>query len=222
MEKILKLSSGIVKLLEKYPSIFIEGLFGTLWISALVVLAGTVLGLLVATMRMSKVKVLNLLADAYIELLRGTPVLLQLYLFYFAMPDNVPEAASIIIALVVNASAYISEIIRAGIGAVDKGQWEAARSLGLSNRNIMARVILPQATKNILPALCNEFITTIKGTSLASVFFVGELMTSFKTAQSATFLALESLIIVGVIYFVLNFVLSRLLRVLERRLAVSD
>ena len=179
MEKILKLSSGIVKLLEKYPSIFIEGLFGTLWISALVVLAGTVLGLLVATMRMSKVKVLNLLADAYIELLRGTPVLLQLYLFYFAMPDNVPEAASIIIALVVNASAYISEIIRAGIGAVDKGQWEAARSLGLSNRNIMARVILPQATKNILPALCNEFITTIKGTSLASVFFVGELMTSF-------------------------------------------
>ena len=222
MEKILKLSSGIVKLLEKYPSIFIEGLFGTLWISALVVLAGTVLGLLVATMRMSKVKVLNLLADAYIELLRGTPVLLQLYLFYFAMPDNVPEAASIIIALVVNASADISEIIRAGIGAVDKGQWEAARSLGLSNRNIMARVILPQATKNILPALCNEFITTIKGTSLASVFFVGELMTSFKTAQSATFLALESLIIVGVIYFVLNSVLSRLLRVLERRLAVSD
>lgn len=222
MEKILKLGSGIIKLLEKYPSIFIEGLFGTLWISALVVLAGTVLGLLVATMRMSKVKVLNLLADAYIELLRGTPVLLQLYLFYFAMPDNVPEAASIIIALVVNASAYISEIIRAGIGAVDKGQWEAARSLGLSNKNIMARVILPQATKNILPALCNEFITTIKGTSLASVFFVGELMTSFKTAQSATFLALESLIIVGVIYFVLNFVLSRLLRVLERRLAVSD
>ena len=222
MEKILKLGSGIIKLLEKYPSIFIEGLFGTLWISALVVLAGTVLGLLVATMRMSKVKALNLLADAYIELLRGTPVLLQLYLFYFAMPDNVPEAASIIIALVVNASAYISEIIRAGIGAVDKGQWEAARSLGLSNKNIMARVILPQATKNILPALCNEFITTIKGTSLASVFFVGELMTSFKTAQSATFLALESLIIVGVIYFVLNFVLSRLLRVLERRLAVSD
>ena len=222
MEKILKLGSGIIKLLEKYPTIFLEGLVGTLWISALVVLAGTVLGLLVATMRMSKVKVLNLLADAYIELLRGTPVLLQLYLFYFAMPDNIPEAASIIIALVVNASAYISEIIRAGIGAVDKGQWEAARSLGLSNKNVMFRVILPQATKNILPALCNEFITTIKGTSLASVFFVGELMTSFKTAQSATFLALESLIIVGVIYFVLNFVLSRLLRVLERRLAVSD
>ena len=222
MDKTIRLVQNIGKLLGKYPNIFLEGLFGTLWISAVVVLAGTVLGLLVATMRMSKAKILNRISDIYIEVLRGTPILLQLYFFYFAMPDNIPEAASIIIALVVNASAYISEIIRAGIGAVDKGQWEAAKSLGLSPKNTMFRVILPQATKNILPALCNEFITTIKGTSLASVFFVGELMTSFKTAQSTTFLALESLIIVGIIYFVLNFVLSRLLRVLERRLAVSD
>lgn len=212
----------ILKILIKYYPVFLEGLWGTLWVSAVVVALGSVLGLLIATFRMSKVKPLSWLADAYIEVLRGTPVLLQLYVFYFAMPDNVPEAVSIIVALVVNASAYISEIIRAGIGAVDKGQWEAAKSLGLSNKNIMARVILPQATKNILPALCNEFITTIKGTSLASVFFVGELMTSFKTIQSATFLPLPALIIVGIIYFTLNFVLSRLLRVLERRLAVSD
>ena len=212
----------ILKILIKYYPVFLEGLWGTLWVSAVVVALGSVLGLLIATFRMSKVKPLSWLADAYIEVLRGTPVLLQLYVFYFAMPDNVPEAVSIIVALVVNASAYISEIIRAGIGAVDKGQWEAAKSLGLSPKNTMFRVILPQATKNILPALCNEFITTIKGTSLASVFFLGELMTSFKTAQSATFLAIESLIVVGVIYFVLNFVLSRLLRVLERRLMVSD
>jgi His/Glu/Gln/Arg/opine family amino acid ABC transporter permease subunit len=212
----------ILKILIKYYPVFLEGLWGTLWVSAVVVALGSVLGLLIATFRMSKVKPLSWLADAYIEVLRGTPVLLQLYVFYFAMPDNVPEAVSIIVALVVNASAYISEIIRAGIGAVDKGQWEAAKSLGLSNKNIMSRVILPQATKNILPALCNEFITTIKGTSLASVFFVGELMTSFKTIQSATFLPLPALIIVGIIYFTLNFVLSRLLRVLERRLAVSD
>jgi His/Glu/Gln/Arg/opine family amino acid ABC transporter permease subunit len=222
MDKLIRIVQNIGKLLGKYPTIFLDGLWGTLWISAVVVLCGAVLGLLVATLRMSKVKLLNRIADIYIEILRGTPILLQLYLFYFAMPDTVPEAVSIIIALIVNASAYISEIIRAGIGAVDKGQWEAAKSLGLSPKNTMFRVILPQATKNILPALCNEFITTIKGTSLASVFFLGELMTSFKTAQSATFLAIESLIVVGVIYFVLNFVLSRLLRVLERRLAVSD
>ena len=222
MEKLIRIVENIGKLLGKYPTIFLEGLWGTLWISAVVVLCGAVLGLLVASLRMSKVKILNRIADIYIEILRGTPILLQLYLFYFAMPDTVPEAFSIILALIVNASAYISEIIRAGIGAVDKGQWEAAKSLGLSPKNTLTRVILPQATKNILPALCNEFITTIKGTSLASVFFLGELMTSFKMAQSATFLALESLIIVGIIYFVLNFVLSRLLRVLERRLAVSD
>lgn len=222
MEKLIRIVENIGKLLGKYPTIFLEGLWGTLWISAVVVLCGAVLGLLVASLRMSKVKILNRIADIYIEILRGTPILLQLYLFYFAMPDTVPEAFSIILALIVNASAYISEIIRAGIGAVDKGQWEAAKSLGLSPKNTLTRVILPQATKNILPALCNEFITTIKGTSLASVFFLGELMTSFKMAQSATFFALESLIIVGIIYFVLNFVLSRLLRVLERRLAVSD
>lgn len=222
MEKLIRIVENIGKLLGKYPTIFLEGLWGTLWISAVVVLCGAVLGLLVATLRMSKVKLLNRIADIYIEILRGTPILLQLYLFYFAMPDTVPEAFSIILALIVNASAYISEIIRAGIGAVDKGQWEAAKSLGLSPKNTMFRVILPQATKNILPALCNEFITTIKGTSLASVFFLGELMTSFKMAQSATFFALESLIVVGIIYFALNFVLSRLLRVLERRLAVSD
>ena len=126
------------------------------------------------------------------------------------------------VALALNSGAYLSEIIRAGIGAVDKGQWEAARSIGLSESHVMTHVIFPQAVKNILPALCNEFISTVKGTSLASVFFVGELMTSFKTVQSATFLALQSLTIVGVIYFVLNFVLSRLLGVLERRLTVSD
>ena len=125
-------------------------------------------------------------------------------------------------ALIINASAYISEIIRAGIGAVDAGQWEAARSVGLSEKNVMTRIILPQAVKNILPALGNEFISTVKGTSLASVFFVGELMTSYKSVQSATFLALQSLTIVGIIYFLLNFVLSRLLRVLERRLMASD
>ncbi len=212
----------IIGLLEKYYAVFLSGIWGTLWISVVVVLLGTLLGIVVALMRMGKVKILSWISDAYVEVLRGTPVLLQLYLFWLAMPDQVSETVSIIVALIINSSAYISEIIRAGIGAVDKGQWEAAKSLGLSSKNMMTRIILPQATKNILPALCNEFISTVKGTSLASVFFVGELMTSFKTVQSATWLGLESLIIVGVIYFVMNFILSRLLRILERRLAVSD
>ena len=216
----------IVKLLAKYYPVYLSGLWGTLWISAVTVLLGLVLGMLVALMRMSRSKLLNAVSGVYIEVLRGTPILLQLYFFWIGLPKLVPFEMSdpqcIVVALAVNASAFISEIIRAGIAAVDKGQWEAARSIGLSETHVMTHVILPQAVKNILPALCNEFISTVKGTSLASVFFVGELMTSFKTVQSATFLALQSLTIVGVIYFILNFVLSRLLKILERRLMVSD
>ena len=216
----------IVKLLAKYYPVYLSGLWGTLWISAVTVLLGLVLGMLVALMRMSRSKLLNAVSGVYIEVLRGTPILLQLYFFWIGLPKLVPfelsDTQCIVVALAVNASAFISEIIRAGIAAVDKGQWEAARSIGLSETHVMTHVILPQAVKNSLPALCNEFISTVKGTSLSSVFFVGELMTSFKTVQSATFLALQSLTIVGVIYFILNFVLSRLLKILERRLMVSD
>ena len=218
--------ASILKLLDKYGSVYIDGLVGTLWISLVTVVAGTLLGMLVALARMSRLKPLRSIAVVYIEILRGTPILLQLYFFWIGLPKIVPfeltDTQCIVTALVINASAYISEIIRAGINAVDKGQWEAARSIGLSEVHVMTRVILPQAVKNILPALCNEFISTVKGTSLASVFFVGELMTSYKTVQSATFLALQSLTIVGIIYFILNFVLSRLLSVLERRLTLSD
>lgn len=216
----------IVKLLVKYYPVYLSGLWGTLWISAVTVLFGALLGMLVALMRMSRSRILNLISDIYVEVLRGTPILLQLYFFWIGLPKLMPfelsDTQCIVVALIINASAYISEIIRAGIGAVDKGQWEAARSIGLSNTHVMTHVIMPQAVKNILPALCNEFISTVKGTSLASVFFVGELMTSYKSVQSATFLALESLTIVGVIYFVLNLVLSKLLKVIERRLTVSD
>ena len=209
-----------------YYMTFWKGLGGTLWLSALTVFFGTLLGMFVALLHMGKSKILRGIADIYIEILRGTPILLQLYFFWIGLPKLVPfeltDTQCILTALIVNASAYISEIIRAGINAVDKGQWEAARSIGLTETNVMTRVILPQAVKNILPALCNEFISTVKGTSLASVFFVGELMTSQRTVQSATFLALESLTIVGIIYFVLNFVLSKLLVLLERRLTISD
>lgn len=218
--------ASMLKIWQKYSAVFISGLGGTLWISLVTVALGTLLGMFVALMRMGRSKLLRIITDVYIEVLRGTPILLQLYFFWIGLPKIMPfeltDTQCIVTALVVNASAYISEIIRAGINAVDKGQWEAARSIGLSNVHVMTRVILPQAVKNILPALCNEFISTVKGTSLASVFFVGELMTSYKTVQSATFLALQSLTIVGIIYFILNFVLSRLLRLLERRLTVSD
>ena len=217
----------IIGLLGKYFPLYLEGLWGTLWLSAVTVVLGTVLGMFVALLRMSKVKVFNWISDAYIEVLRGTPALLQLYFFWIGLPKllpflNLSDTMCILVAMTVNASAYISEIIRAGINAVDRGQWEAARSIGLSEVHVMTHVILPQAVKNILPALCNEFISTIKGTSLASVFFVGELMTAYKTVASATFLQMQSLVIAGVIYFTITFTLSKLLKILERRLTVSD
>ena len=215
-----------IKVWLKYYPVYLSGLWGTLWISGVTVLLGALLGMVIALVRMSKMKVLKKVVDLVVEILRGTPILLQLYFFWIALPKIVPfelsDTQCIVAALLVNATAFISEIIRAGIAAVDRGQWEAARSIGLSETHVLTRVILPQAIKNILPALCNEFISTVKGTSLASVFFVGELMTSYKTVQSATFLALQSLTIAGIIYFLLNYVLSRLLKVIERRLTVSD
>lgn len=135
---------------------------------------------------------------------------------------SIDKTFSILLALCLNSGAYVAEIIRAGISAVDKGQTEAARSLGLNYRQTMIKVIFPQAIKNILPALCNEFVSVIKETSLASTFFVGDLMTQYKTINGATYLSIEPLIIIGVIYFVLTFTLSKAIAVLERRLKTSD
>lgn len=216
----------IPAILAKYYPIYLSGLWGTLWISAVTVLFGTLLGMVIALMRMSKLKPLSFVSGIYIEILRGVPILVQLYFFWIALPKilhlELSDTTSVVIALIINASAYIAEIIRAGIGAVDKGQWEAAKSIGLSNSHTLTHVILPQAVKNILPALCNEFISTVKGSSLASFLFVGELTTSYKTVTSATFLALPAITISAMIYLILNFVLSKLLKMLERRLMVSD
>ena len=219
---------NIIKLLAKYWDVFlVKGVSVTLALSAITVVFGAVLGALLALMRRSHLGVIRFLVTAFVEFIRGTPMLLQLYVGYFIVPLLFPALeigtfASISVALVINSGAYVSEIIRSGIQAVDVGQGEAARSLGLSKGQTMRKVILPQAVKNILPALGNEFVTVIKETSLASTFFVGDLMTSYLVVKGATYLAFESLIIVGVIYFVLTFTLSKLVGVYERRLKQSD
>ncbi len=216
----------LLKMWVKFYPVFLEGLWGTLWLAAVTVLAGTVLGMLIALMRMSRSKALGVISQVYTDILRGTPILLQLYFFWLVLPKLMPfkmsDTACIVVALIINSSSYISEIIRAGIAAVDRGQWEAARSLGLSESNMMRRVILPQAIKNILPALGNQFVMMVKETSLASVFFVGELTTSYKSVQAATFLSIQPLIIVGIIYLIVTSVLSKAVGVFERRLRVSD
>lgn len=211
----------IIRILSKYWMVFLIGLGNTVWIALVAIALGTVFGTLVALIRMSKNKIITGIAVVYIEIIRGTPMLLQFYFFWLGLPFLFPDIsniASALIALCINSSAYVAECVRAGIQAVDPGQREAAMSLGLSGKNIMRKIILPQAVKNILPALGNEFIVMIKETALASVFFVGELMTAFKTVQSNTFLAIEPLMIVGIIYLFITLTLSRLMKVVERRM----
>lgn len=201
----------------------ITGLSGTLLLSLITTVFGAILGSLFAIGKMSKFKPLSWLVTALIEVLRGTPLLLQLYIGYFLIPMMFPlmqldDFTTIALALILNSAAYVSEVIRSGIQAVDKGQTEAARSLGLSATTTMLSVVLPQAIKNILPALANEFVTIIKETSLASTFFVGELMTSYLIVKGATFSSLPTLMIVGIIYFVITFSLSKVIGVFERRM----
>jgi His/Glu/Gln/Arg/opine family amino acid ABC transporter permease subunit len=215
--------SNIGKILARYGIKYVQGTFITLFLSVISVLLGSFLGLFISLVRMSKHKWLSRIAIVYIEILRGTPMLLQLYLFWILLPkipglSNLGNLACVCIALVINSSAYMAEVFRAGIQAVDPGQREAAVSLGMKEKDIMLKVIFPQALRNILPAMGNEFIVMIKETSLASTFMAGEIMTTMKQIQSITYLALESLTIAGIIYLILTLGLSKLLSILERRL----
>lgn len=217
--------STIFKILDKYGMVYLIGLWDTLWLSFVSVLLGSILGVLVALGKMSKNKIINKIVGAYVEIIRGTPLLLQLYFFWLVLPNifsDIPDIICILLALIVNASAYIAEIIRAGIQAVDPGQREAAISLGMTSKNVMLKIIFPQAIKNILPALGNEVIVMIKQTSLASTFFIGELMTAYKKVQSATFFAVEPLMISGLIYLFLTVTLSKLTQIFERKLKQNE
>ena len=195
----------------------------TLLLSAIAVFFGTLLGSLLAIGKMSRFKALRGVITAFVEVMRGTPALLQLYIAYFIVPMifsslELTPIACVAVGLSLNSAAYVSEIIRSGINAVDKGQTEAARALGLTSRTTMLKIVMPQAIRNILPALGNEFITVIKETSLASTFFVGELMTTYATIKGITFNTVPTLMDIGIIYFILTFTLSKMLGVMERRM----
>lgn len=218
---------NITRVLEKYWGLFLGGMGITLLLSFITVFFGTILGSLLALMRRSRFGAVRGFATAYVEVIRGTPLLLQLYLFYFILPDllpmmNLSKFTCVCIALLINSSAYVCEIVRAGIQAVDSGQTEAARTLGMNGAQTMLRIVLPQAVKNILPALGNEFVTVIKETSLASTFFVGDLMTAYSTVRGSMYLVIEPLVVVGVIYFFLTSTLSKLISIFERKLKTSD
>ena len=217
---------NLTMLVHKYSGLCLEGMGYTLLLALITVTFGTVLGTLVALAKMGKFKVLSFLATAYIEIMRGTPLLLQLYLFYFLVPQMLPWEPSkftcVCTALVLNATAYVSEIIRAGIQAVDPGQMEAARSLGLNTSQAMKKVILPQALKNILPALGNEFITLIKETAIIGNIGVLDVTKVGQNIGVSNFSYLMPLLLVAVMYLIVVVILSKLLAMFERRLARSD
>ena len=218
-------------LVVRYSNFFLEGVRNTLIIAFFTVLLGTILGTVMAMARMSRIKPLKWIATAYIEFFRGTPLMVQLMFIFYGLPmigvkfpeiNFIPDFdrfAAGIVAMSLNSCAYVAEIIRSGIQAVDKGQMEAARSLGFRHKQAMALVILPQAVRNILPALGNEFVTIIKESSIVSVIGIADLMYRAKGVIAKTYNSLECLAVAAIIYFILTFVGGRLISLMERKMS---
>lgn len=219
------------KIIVRYSSFFTEGIVNTLIIAAFSVLLGTLLGTVMATMRMGRIAPLRWLAVAYIEFIRGTPLMVQLMFIFYGLPmigikipdiswiPNFSRFAAGIVAMSMNSCAYVAEIIRSGIQAVDIGQTEAARSVGFSSGEAMRLVVLPQAVKNILPALGNEFVTVIKESSIVSVIGIADLMFRTNDIIALSYRSLECLAVAAVLYFVMTFISSRLISLAERRMS---
>ena len=211
--------------LSRFGTSFLEGTGVTVSISL-------VIGIIICMAKISKSKVLRAISSIYIEVLRGTPLLVQIYIVWFGLPQlgirfpmlfGIPsEFIASAFALSVNSGAYVAEILRSGIQSVDNGQMEASRSLGLNYWSTMRYIIIPQAIKNILPSLANEFITLVKESSIISVIGVVEIMRTADIVKNAAFRALEPLIVAAAIYFVITFTLSRLVGLLEKKLSVSN
>ncbi|MGM0167215.1 polar amino acid transport system permease [Enterococcus sp. AZ135] len=218
--------------LDKYLSYFASGAGITVIISLVTVVLGTFIGLVMALLKLSKHKPLNWLANIYIEVLRGTPMLLQIMIGFLVLQGLFPskdlevgvltvDLGRLIpgmIVLSLNSGAYVAEIIRGGITAVNYGQTEAAHSLGLRPAQTMRFVILPQALRNILPPLGNEFITLIKDSSLLTAIGINELMGSAQIVISNSYIPLEPYFVAAALYFVMTFVTSRLLNLWEKKL----
>ena len=217
---------SILDVLKDYWPIFLEGALGTLKYAAIAVGLGSILGVFIAILYLSKAKPLSIFAKIYTTVIRGTPLLVQMYIAYIFLPMAIPffakltKAQCVMLSLTLNSSAYVAEIIRGGIMSVDVGQTEAARSLGMSAGHCMFRIVLPQAIKAILPSLGNEYISMIKETSLAGTFMLYELMYT-KVLLANKFLMWQPLFIIAGIYLIMTMVLTKLVSLLEKRFAAS-
>ena len=210
---------------ERYKFI-LEGLKNTLIISLISVIIGVLIGMVIAIINSynketKKIKIISKITKLYVSIIRGTPVLLQLMILYYVVFRNVRDINLIMVASLsfgINSGAYVSEIIRAGIESIDKGQMEASRSLGLSYLQSMKLVIMPQAIKNILPAIGNEFVTLIKETSVAGYIGIRDLTKASDIIASRTYDYFFPLIIAALIYLIIILSLTKILNIFERRL----
>lgn len=216
----------------------VDGLGITLRVTFFALLLGLVIGVLVAIIRSSHdqlrdgnlkgaggffLRLANLICRLYLTIIRGTPSLVQLLMMYFVILKSCNSKVVVaIIAFGINSGAYIAEIFRSGIMSIDKGQMEAGRSLGLDYATTMRRIILPQAVKNVLPALVNEMITLLKETSICGYIGLNELTRGGDIIRGTTFQALLPLLVVGMIYLVIVMIFTKLMSILERRLRESD
>ena len=219
----------------RYIDLFLEGMACTVTLSALTVIFGFVLALVLALMRMSKVAPLRWAATVYVEVFRATPMLVQVFIVYYILLADIPlpsfklfgfirfeRMVPGVIALSMNSAAYLSEIIRSGIQSIDQGQSEAARSLGMSPVQTMRYIVLPQAIKNILPAIANEFVVIIKESSICYTIGVQDLMFAVDAIRGANYIIMEPLLVATAIYFCLCFPTSKIISYFERRMSRGD
>ncbi|WML48537.1 amino acid ABC transporter permease [Neobacillus sp. PS3-34] len=201
--------------------ILLKGLQVTIYIFVIAIILGFIIGLLVALMRLAPIKILNGIAMTYVNAIRGTPFIVQLFFIYFGVNSlhliSLNSTTAGIITVAINAGAYFAEIIRAGIQSIDKGQTEAARSLGLTGSQAMRYIILPQAFRRMLPTITNQSIISLKDTSLLSVIGIADLTQQGQIQASATFEAFKIWLIVGIIYFIIIYLISIFASFIERR-----
>lgn len=206
-----------------------DGLVVTLEVTLFAVILGIILGFIVAIVRSTyertrKLKILNFICNIYLTVIRGTPVVVQLLIIYFVIfgSTDINKVIVAVMAFGINSGAYVAEIFRSGIMSIDEGQFEAGRSLGFNYRQTMIYIIMPQAFKNILPALGNEFISLLKETSVSGYIALQDLTKGGDIIRSRTYDAFMPLIAVALIYLVMVLIFSRLVGILERRLRNSD
>jgi len=201
----------------------LEGAWVTITVSLVSFLLALIVGLLIGIARMSRFWPLSFLAAVYVQFIRGTPLLLQLFFIYYVLPYagiTLSPFASGVSGLTINYAAYMAEVFRSGVQAIPKGQWEAGRSLGMSRKLLMRRIILPQALRIVIPALGNFFVSIFKDSALVSVITMRDLMFSGQLLAAATFKHFEIFALVAIIYFLISYPTAKLVDYIEGRLDV--